>query len=521
MKAQIQHKDSSGVRWILNALVPFVQLKDTVLFTYRANTDQTKADNKGEFKSSMDFYQRRVDSKRSDEIKEFIRNSILQERQNKQMATLFPTSMILALKVDEDGNTLRENDEEWCDLDVKSNVFIVDGQHRMMGMRKLFYELDGIKIRKEDDEYVYNFLCDYKFNCTILVNYDLWEQGQVFINVNFKQKPVNKSLYYEIFGSEYRENESDWSRNKIYLAHSMTRMLNEHKASPFYQRVKMLGTGKGYVSQAFVVEALQRLFKNGALWYFDPDTMKSGDEDINYMGTELLSFFVAIKRLFPNYWPHEDSTKGTIICKTTGVGAWIRLMGLMRQDEDYEMLYALKQSAKKEEVCELYIDNVSNIISPLQSAAEILFGKDSEFRSSSGRGSEVKLYKKMLYYIHNPMRYNKEKDKYPFDSNVLSEKIQEYVWENHIEDIAPLGHHCDVEDISAFRIVNYNRSNDVISVKARFMLSVNIYLDKEGDTGFFMQFPSECEMELEKKGEKFELNKRTVRMSVDTEKFYQ
>ena len=37
MKAQIQHRDQKGSRWILQALVPFTVLRDTVLFTYRAN----------------------------------------------------------------------------------------------------------------------------------------------------------------------------------------------------------------------------------------------------------------------------------------------------------------------------------------------------------------------------------------------------------------------------------------------------------------------------------------------------
>ena len=136
MKAQIQHKDQKGSRWILQALVPFTVLKNTVLFTYRANSYQAKDDRRLKFQSSFDFYQRRVDSKRSDEIKDFIRYSIIQERNQLQMATLFPTSMILALnaETEESGNRLNEIDDDTCELEVKTNVFIVDGQHRMMGM---------------------------------------------------------------------------------------------------------------------------------------------------------------------------------------------------------------------------------------------------------------------------------------------------------------------------------------------------------------------------------------------------
>ena len=523
MRAQIQHKDISESRWILQALVPFVALKDAVLFTYRATLYQAEEDKKGEFQSSLDFYQRRVDSKRSDEIKKFIRNSILQERDKLQMATLFPTSMILALNADNEdgGNRLKIIDDESCELDIKTNVFIVDGQHRMMGMMKLYDELDQLMIKTDEDEYVYDFLKKYKFNCTILINYDLWEQGQVFVNVNFKQKPVNKSLYYEIFGAEYREEQSDWQRNKIYLAHTMARMLNEHKDSPFYHRIKMLGTGKGYVSQAFVVEALQKQFRKDALWYFDPDEKSLRDVETDYFGIELLSFFVAIKRLFKEYWPKEGNEKGTIICKTTGFGAWVKLMGLMRQDDDVEMLDALRQSAKRNEVCDKYIGHVTNTIAPMKSAADVLFGEDSEFKSSSGQGSEAKLYKKMLYYIQNPIGSKHSDAEYPFDPDILCEEIQEYVWTNPIDDLDPLGHHYDVEDISAFSIVSYKKGIDAVKVKASFTLSVNIYLDNEDDSGFFMQFPAECTAELDKEGDGYELNAATVEVRVDTDKYYQ
>ena len=402
MKAYIQHQDKEGLKLILQALVPFPELKDSVLFTYRANVPETGEDKHAQYSASMEFYQRRVDAKRSNDIKDFVKKSILQELNGVQMATLFPTSMILALSEDEDdenGNKVERGDDGTCKVTINRNVFIVDGQHRMMGMIKLYDELNRFKSRTPEDEYVYQYLNKYKFNCTILVNYDLWEQGQVFVNVNFKQKPVNKSLYYEIFGAEYSENASDWERNKVFLAHQMVKMLNERQESPFYQRIRMLGTGHGYVSQAFVVESLMRHFKKGGLWYFDPDKEHL---DIAYFGTELLSFFVAIKQLFPKYWPAKDETKGTLICKTTGVGAWIRLMGTLRSDDDVAMLAALKDSTSDGLVCKKYVDKVCSELAPLKKSAERLFGEKSVFKSSSGQGSESKLYKTMLSLLSNP-----------------------------------------------------------------------------------------------------------------------
>ena len=521
MKAYIQHKDKQNQKLILQALVPFTSLRDSVLFTYRAQETQSSVEKQEQFKASMDFYQRRVDSKRSNDIKEFIRQSILLEKRGAQLATLFPTSMIIALEVEEDGfggNRLELIDEETCRLEFSSNVFIVDGQHRMMGMIKLYDELNRFVVRTEEDDYVFDYLKKYKFNCTILVNYDLWEQGQVFVNVNFKQKPVNKSLYYEIFGSEYRENESDWERNKFYLAHQVAKSLNEHPESPFCQRIKMLGTGKGYVSQAFVVETLQRNFKRGGLWYFDPDERRDGK---NYYATELLSYFVAIKKLFYNYWPPADATKGTIICKTTGFGAWVRLMGMMREDSDGILLKQLKESSERNEVCAPYEEQVEKILSPLTKYGERLFGKDSEFSLSSGRGAESKLFKKMLYYIQRQEVLDLDEQDYPFDKDSVSEELQEYIWMHPIDELVILGHHYDVENIENFKVVQYKMGIDACEVKAAFSVYVNIFIDNEDDTGFCLEFPAEAKMLLDKDGEGYKLDESSIKVSVDTEKYYE
>lgn len=517
MKASIQHKDKLNQKLILQTLVPFVQLKDIVLFTYRANVTQQSEDQGAQFRSSMEFYQRRVDSKRSDEIKKFIRNSILQEKDGIQMATLFPTSMILAVSMadEENGNRISIGGDESCDLDIRTNVFIVDGQHRMMGMIKLYEELCRFVVRSEEDDYVLDYLRHYRFNCTLLVNYDLWEQGQVFVNVNFKQKPVNKSLYYEIFGSEYREEESDWVRNKIYLSHEMARMLNENTESPFYNRVKMLGTGDGYVSQAFIVESLLRNFKKGGLWYFDPD-LTVGQ---SYYGTELLSYFVAIKQSFSKFWPEEGAKKGTIICKTTGFGAWIRLMGMLRRDDDTVLLNHLKASALSNTVCLPYVDYVSKQLLPLKKHAPALFGDKSEFKSSSGQGSESKLFRKMLYYLQNPEPILKEGE-FRFDAEFLREQIQEYIWTHPVEDLAPLGHRCEVQEINEFKIVRYAEAGEDYDVKASFNIYVTIYLDNEDETGYSMEFPASCTVSVKMRNDQYVLEEGSIRISVDLEKYY-
>lgn len=521
MIAFIQHKDNNNTKWIVQTLVPFMLLKESVIFTYRSDYYQDDRENSDLIsKKSFEFYQRRVDAKRSDEIKKFIQNSITLEYKGEQMATLFPTSMIIALSTDDENeNALKAStDEGICDIDIRSNVFIVDGKHRMMGMIKLYEELNNKIIRTDEENYIYNYLKNYKFNCTVLVNYDLWEQGQVFVNVNFKQKPVNRSLYYEIFGSEFRESEKDQKRNKIYVAHMMTKELNENIESPFFHHIKMLGTGSGYISQAFFVEAILRNFSPGGLWYFDSDQI--GSPDIDYFSTELVSYFVAIKKLFTNYWPTEGSKKGTIICKTTGVGAWMRLIGMLRSDDDHEMLDSLKLSTKKGSLCEEYIESVCEQLKPLVTNADDLFGVQSEFTSSSGRGSESKLFKKMVYIIKHSSDLTPKEEIEGHNVNYYSEKILEYIWANPIDDLDSLAHHYETEDIDNFKVDKTKIDDNRLTIIASFDLEVNLFLDNEDNIGYPMSFPSKIVAEFTKDDKDFTLDNEKTHISVNTDKYY-
>ena len=527
MNAFIQHTDLAANKMVLQSLIPFVSLKDVVLFTHKANPYfSEKLSAKDISESNIKYYQRRVDPSRTKDIREFIRKSILEERHGVSLATLFPSSMILAVSTDEsEGNVVEVNADGTCRLTLNTNVFIVDGQHRMMGMITLYNELQHQLVHTDEDEYVLHYLEQYKFNCTVLVNYDLWEQGQVFVNVNFKMKPVNKSLYYEIFGSEYRENTADQKRNKIFLAHSMTKMLNEHPASPFCGHVKMLGTGDGYVSQAFVVEALLRQFSSRGLWHFDEDAANFRSSDTSYFAIELLSYFVAIKELFPEYWPLPEARKGTIICKTTGTGALIRLMSMMRSDEDPIITY-LKSCVEQNAVCEEYKNRVIDILSPLKKRAHLLFGSNSEFASSSGQGSEVKLYKRILFELQRAKEIDSRiatdavVQTYGLDSDELCEKIQEYLWNNVVDDLDTLAHHYEADEIANFTITRCEPSGDGFYVEAQFGLYVTLYLDNEDDSGFSMHFPTTCSFLAQKTAESLQVEESTVKIEVDTDEYY-
>lgn len=518
MKAFIQHGCNQGDKGVLQALVPFLDLKDSVLFTSKANPG--KDDKKVNTESNYKYYQRRIDLSRIKKIEDFIIDIILDERDSVMLATLFPSSMILAINDDENEVKLDVGNPDACDVTLKSNVFIVDGQHRMLAIKRVYQKLLDGQIELADDErqYVINYIEHYKFNCTILVNYDLWEQGQVFINVNFKQKPVNKSLYYEIFGSEYRESRSDWKRNQAYLAHCLARSLNENPDSPYFSKVKMLGTGKGYISQAFIVESLLLHFRKGGIWEYNTQENVQ-DVDVAYYSTELVSYFYAIRKIFKDYWPSVGFPEVTRICKSTAFGAFVRLMNEVRKYTGSSLVRALKESSLHGELCDYYITQVEQLFQPLLAHSENLFGTSSQFASGSGKGTEAKLYK-MMSYIINQSSYKRASLSDDVDVDDISLQIQQYLWNHPVDDLDPLAYSYDVEEICDFEITSLEPEDKTIHLEASFSVSITLFIDNEDTTGFVMEFPATCKATFTDKDESLTLDEERVSIKVDTDKYY-
>lgn len=519
MKALIQHRDAHGYKMVLQALVPFMSLRHSVLFTNKANPNSREDDKQALSESNVKYYQRRIDLKRIKNIEDFIIDSILDEKSNIILATLFPSSMILAIG-DEDNEIKVSQDLKDCELYLNTNVFVVDGQHRMLAMMNVYDRMiDGnTTLSCEDRKFVLDYIGNYSFNCSILVNYDLWEQGQIFINVNFKQKPVNKSLYYEIFGSEYRENKMDWKRNSIYLAHVITQKLNSQPESPYYGKIKMLGTGKGYISQAFVVESILPNFRKNGIWYISDD-YKPSDLELNIYTSEVLSFFYAVKQLFSDYWPKEITSKPTIICKTTSFGAFCRLLRYIHQLDKYNWNNHLLDDRPISFICKDYVDFIIGYLHPLVTKGDKLFGEDSAFAKNSGKGTEVKLFNTILRLISTKETSRELPE--GMELSDISVQIQDYMWTNPVDDLDTLAHHYEIEDIDDFELIEIKQDSEEVQLSLKFIIHVTLYLDKEDDRGFTMDFPAVFKSSFSIHQNEYFLKTDSVIIEVDTDKYYQ
>lgn len=291
---QILNEDSS---------IGIARVKLTDLLSFVKYTQRTEEDEEN--------YQREIEIERIKKINNYILENIYNKLNgvNNNVLGLFPSSTILAIetnldyededdflsfidKIESDNENINNIKLSFFDNVSKlriadhKNVLIVDGQHRIYALDLLYQnskngevihtnsredkiKLDFIKkfntnldegSAKLDSDKVASVLEEFNFICTFLIDFDLYQQSQIFASVNFNQKPVNKSIYYDIFGSV-----PDLKNNDLNLAHNIVENFKKSQDSELKSYINMLGKGKGLISQAFLIEAVRPFLKSG-IW---------------------------------------------------------------------------------------------------------------------------------------------------------------------------------------------------------------------------------------------------------------
>lgn len=135
---------------------------------------------------------------------------------------------------------------------------IIDGQHRLFGFTSDYL--------KNDERLKMQLLC------SIYLDLPKAYQADIFATINSTQKPVDKSLTYELYGYNISEEKSEnWTPDK--LAVYFTRKLATLDESPLKGRIKispktddalsaLYEHGKWTVSTAVIVEGIMKLFSS-------------------------------------------------------------------------------------------------------------------------------------------------------------------------------------------------------------------------------------------------------------------
>jgi DGQHR domain-containing protein len=165
--------------------------------------------------------QRQLNKKRVEELKSYV---------NATDAT-FPTAVILAVQEQSVNLTAVKEGEQffWMELmnspgndDDENTVLyrqiarVIDGQHRIVGLEGFSGE-------------------SFQVNIAIFVGADISDQANIFATVNLAQTKVNRSLVYDLF-------ELSKARSPEKTCHNIAVALDRTEGSPFYHRIKRLGT---------------------------------------------------------------------------------------------------------------------------------------------------------------------------------------------------------------------------------------------------------------------------------------
>jgi len=229
------------------------------------------------------------------------------------MDCAFPTSILISLS--KSSYRLKPNNE----IEITGKGEIVDGQHRVLGIQK------AVDLHGEE-----NFT-SFDLPVVFILEATEEQKAYVFATINGKQTKVPKSLVYDLFGVSETE-------DPFTICHQVARSLNFKEGSPFFRKLKMLGSkmpeGENEsLSQGTVVDYMLKKMTNTRLSLQDRDLMRRGRHEqleddeklvlrrylkkpsINKVLKLMLNIFSAVRDIWEDEWDEPDKY---ILSKSTG-----------------------------------------------------------------------------------------------------------------------------------------------------------------------------------------------------------
>ena len=216
-------------------------------------------------------YQRNLSKQRAADIARYI------DKEN----GCIPNSILVNL---EEGATYDEKNQTLRIPDQPKAAWVIDGQHRMFGLRQARTTYDLV--------------------VTAFLGIDVAEQAKQFKIINSKQKGVPTSLLYDLL---------DLTKDGTYVqqrGHELATRLNDDPESPWYGQIDLTGFGDGLITQTRVVTAVEALISDRGVLYQYSEEQQYG---------VLRNYFTAIKTIFASDWGNKNS----VLTKALGFSAWL------------------------------------------------------------------------------------------------------------------------------------------------------------------------------------------------------
>jgi DGQHR domain-containing protein len=225
---------------------------------------------------------------------------------------IFPTAIVLSgaskyIEFSKDGLFLIDDER----INNDNNFFsIIDGQHRLEGINEA------------------GRLEDFTLPVVITLDTTLEQDAEIFVTINGNQRPVSKSLIYDLFGLSSK-------RTVERTCHTIIKSLNKDQDSKIRHKVKMLGyrdenSKSATVSQATMVDSLMRLITNN-----------SARDNKSLNNDYPLAQLDVDKYIFRDYFIREQDEVIYKILKNY-FNAWTDVRGIVSEDTGYDLPFMEK-----------------------------------------------------------------------------------------------------------------------------------------------------------------------------------
>ncbi len=241
-----------------------------------------------------------VSERTKDNPEEGIERNLIQSRCKKigkyiqSQKALFPNSIIIALEGTARFEPYEGNAHGTIHIPPKpSQALILDGQHRLYG-------------------FDYSQGKDMELLVVAFIDIPIGLKAHIFRMINGEQKPVNRSLVYDLLDLDTSSPKFEEER-----AHALVKELDRDEDSPFYHDVQMTGKKEeGFISQASLISYLKPCLRKNGLF------QREKYSSFNRQFALLCDYFNALKDTFPSDWGNPQS----ILSKTVGINAFFRLL---------------------------------------------------------------------------------------------------------------------------------------------------------------------------------------------------
>lgn len=182
---------------------------------------------------------------------------------------------------------------------IANSIQVIDGQHRLAGFEAALEENEAVG--------------EQEILVTLCSRLTTKSAAKIFLNINTEQKPVPKSLMYDLFGEI--EDDDTHAINRIT---DIARDMNDDPKSPFYKQIKFPGNprGVGSIELSTFIQALKEHLKPSGT--FSKFKIKTYDNQKNLLN----NYFNSIKFYYDeqNIW--ISKTKNPFV-KAAGFGGAI------------------------------------------------------------------------------------------------------------------------------------------------------------------------------------------------------